>query len=223
MSPHRRHFLFCAEMPTMDFDFSRPIVLENERAVLRPLLPDDVRHLQAAATADADLVQFSPYSIHTPELLAAYISTSQKEKENGVRYALAIYDKAAGQWAGSTSLANISNKDQRLEIGWTWIGKAFQQTGLNRACKFLLLRYVFDELQFERVEFKTDARNLASRTAIQKIGGQYEGALRSHTLMPDGFRRTTVYYSILKNEWPGLKTTVFAHCTNLENEAGSQR
>lgn len=193
----------------MDFDFSKEISLQNFRVQLRPLQLDDVANLLPVATADKNLVQYSPYQIHTPELLENYIRNSLAERAAGARYPFIILDKNTGSYAGSTSIANVSNKDQRLEIGWTFIGKTFQQTGLNRACKALLLSYAFDKLEFERVEFKTDARNLASRSAIEKIGGQYEGALRSHTVMLDGFRRTTVYYSILKSEWPGLKQTVF--------------
>ncbi|NTS43494.1 GNAT family N-acetyltransferase [Flavisolibacter sp. BT320] len=194
----------------MDFSFAKDIILENSRVLLRPLTQDDNNNLLPVATAQTDLVQFSPYQIHTPALLADYIQTSLQEREKGFRYPFAVFDKKAQTYAGSTSIANVSNKDRRLEIGWTWIGRAFQQTGLNRACKALLLSYAFDELEFERVEFKTDARNTASRNAIEKIGGQYEGALRSHTVMLDGFRRDTVYYSILKSEWPGLKKTVFS-------------
>jgi RimJ/RimL family protein N-acetyltransferase len=73
------------------------------------------------------------------------------------------------------------------------------------------LKYAFEDLQFERVEFKTDSRNLQSRKAIENIGATYEGALRSHILMPDGYRRTSVYYSILRNEWKQLKETIFAN------------
>jgi RimJ/RimL family protein N-acetyltransferase len=193
----------------MDFSFTNEILLENSRALLRPLQPDDVANLLTVATAQPNLVQYSPFQIHTPDLLATYIKASLSEREAGFRYPFVVYDKEAKAYAGSTSFANISNKDRRLEIGWTWIGKSFQATGLNRACKALLLSYAFDELEFERVELKTDARNNASRTAIEKIGGVYEGALRSHTLMLDGFRRDTVYYSILRNEWPNLKETVF--------------
>jgi RimJ/RimL family protein N-acetyltransferase len=68
-----------------------------------------------------------------------------------------------------------------------------------------MLAFAFDELKAERVEFKTDERNTASRTAIEKIGGQYEGLLRSHTLLTDGFRRNTICYSILRNEWEATK------------------
>ncbi len=202
-------FILCSKSHFMDFDFGKDIVLENQNALLRPLGTDDTQLLNEVAIAQEDLVLYSPYKIHTPDLLAQYIAASLAERGSGIRYPFAIYDKTQGCWAGSTSIANVSNKERRLEIGWTWIGKAFQQTGLNRACKYLLLSYAFDDLQFERVEFKTDARNTASRTAIEKIGGQYEGALRSHTVMPDGFRRTTVYYSILKEEWPRLQQTVF--------------
>jgi RimJ/RimL family protein N-acetyltransferase len=112
------------------------------------------------------------------------------------------------EYAGSTSFANVSNRDKRLEIGWTWIGKKFQKTGLNRNGKLLMLQYAFETLQFERVELKTDERNMASRTAIEKIGGKFEGILRSHMVVKDGFRRNTVYYSILSKEWPGVKTNL---------------
>ncbi len=193
----------------MEFDFTNEIVLQNSSVLLRPMQAGDSQHLLSVATAQEDLVLYSPYLIHTPEFLEQYIQSSLAERQNRFRYPFVILDKQKGAYAGSTSIANVSNKDKRLEIGWTWIGKTFQQTGLNRACKFLLLSYAFDELAFERVEFKTDARNTASRTAIEKIGGQYEGGLRSHTVMNDGFRRTTVYYSILKEEWPRLKETVF--------------
>lgn len=71
--------------------------------------------------------------------------------------------------------------------------------------KRLMMEFIFDTLAFERLEFRTDERNLQSRRAIEKIGGKLEGVLRSHTLMNDGFRRNTVYYSILKSEWPALK------------------
>ncbi|MBB1286545.1 GNAT family N-acetyltransferase [Flavisolibacter sp. BT320] len=193
----------------MDFSFTNEVLLENIRALLRPLLPNDVENLLTVAMAQPNLVQYSPFQIHTADLLAAYIRNSLAEREACFRYPFVVYDKEAKAYAGSTSFANISNKDRRLEIGWTWIGKRYQASGLNRACKSLLLSYAFDQLEFERVELKTDARNLASRTAIEKIGGVYEGTLRSHTLMLDGFRRDTVYYSILRNEWPHLKQTVF--------------
>lgn len=67
----------------------------------------------------------------------------------------------------------------------------------------------------ERVEFKTDVLNLRSRKALQKIGATEEGVLRSHTLMPGGRRRDSIYYGILKSEWPEIKQRIFG---DLEGE-----
>ena len=128
------------------------------------------------------------------------------EREIKFRYAFTVYDKIKKQFAGSSSFANVSNFDKRLEIGWTWYGREFQKTGLNRNCKYLMLHYAFEILNFERVEFRIDERNLPSRTAVEKIGGKHEGTLRSNMLMPDGARRSTCYYSILKDDWPKIKS-----------------
>lgn len=189
----------------MDFDYTADVILQNERTLLRPLTAAGYSDLLPIALSDDKLLQYSPMPVYAEELLQQYIETAIAERQKQQRYAFIIFDKKAAQYAGSTSFLNISNKDRRLEIGATWLGKPFQQTGLNRHNKWLMLQYVFEQLGFERVEFKTDERNTASRTAIEKIGGQYEGTLRSHTLMYDGYRRNTVYYSILRSEWPAIK------------------
>ena len=189
----------------MNLQFDKEIILENSVALLKPLQIADIHNLLKVSSEDKDLLQFSPMQIYTEELLKQYIEKSISERQNNNRYSFSIFDKTKNAYAGSTSFLNISNVDSRLEIGATWIGKEFQRTGLNRNCKYLLLDFAFDKLDAERVEFRTDERNIASRTAIEKIGGKFEGILRSHTLMCDGFRRNTVYYSILKNEWPNLR------------------
>jgi RimJ/RimL family protein N-acetyltransferase len=189
----------------MNFPFEKKITLENSSALLRPLQFSDIKNLLKIATEDENLLQYFPRPIFSEKLLTEYVQKSIKERENKTRYSFTIFDKRKNSYAGSTSFMNISNVDGRIEIGSTWIGKEFQHTGLNRNCKYLLLSFAFDEVGAERIELKTDERNTASRKAIQKIGGQFEGVLRSHTLMYDGFRRNTVYYSILKNEWDKLK------------------
>jgi len=190
----------------MNFSFDADIILENEMARLQPLRMEDSKNLLKVATEDKNLIRYSPAQIYNEEFLKEYVSKSIRERKAGSRYSFSIFDKVRNAYAGSTSFLNISNADGRLEIGGTWIGKSFQRTGLNRNCKFLLLAFAFDQLGAERVEFKTDERNHASRTAIEKIGGQLEGVLRSHTVLPDGFRRNTVYYSILKDEWNNMKS-----------------
>jgi RimJ/RimL family protein N-acetyltransferase len=189
----------------MTFPFDEEIILENSFVLLRPLKISDVDNLLTIATSDKDLLQFSPMPVYTKELLTRYIENSINGREGKTRYSFSMFDKIKNAYAGSTSFLNISNADSRLEIGATWISKEFQKTGLNRNCKYLMLAFAFDELKAERVEFKTDERNTASRTAIEKIGGQYEGLLRSHTLLTDGFRRNTICYSILRNEWEATK------------------
>ena len=189
----------------MDFLFENNIVLENERVILKPLSIDDFDPLISVAMADKTLLQYSPTPNHTPDLLKLYIEKAIEEREIKFRYAFSVFDKIKKQYAGSTSFANVSNFDKRLEIGWTWYGREFQKTGLNRNCKYLMLHYAFEILNFERVEFRIDERNLPSRIAIEKIGGKHDGTLRSHMLMPDGFRRSTCYYSILKDEWLEIK------------------
>ena len=193
----------------MHFDFEKTVVLENKRVLLRPLEAGDREHLLPPSQSDPLLLQYSNTPVSTLALLDEYIAEALSEKAGRLRYPFIIYDREPGTYAGSTSFAAVSNRDQRLEIGWTWYGRSFQRTGLNRNVKFLMMQYAFEVLEFERVELKTDERNLQSRQAIEKIGGRLEGILRSHIRMRDGFRRNTVYYSILKNEWPALKATVF--------------
>ncbi|MBC7863599.1 MAG: GNAT family N-acetyltransferase [Bacteroidia bacterium] len=189
----------------MNFNFSKDIILENERAILRPLTMQNLHQLLPVATENEKLVQFSPVKIHSEPLLKKHIELALEERAFGIRYAFSIFDKKENAFAGSTSFGMISNKDDKLHIGWTWIGKKFQRTGLNRNCKLLLLTYAFEELKCHRVDFQTDERNTVSRTAIEKLGATFEGILREDILMTDGFRRSSVYYSILASEWPKIK------------------
>lgn len=189
-------------------NFDQNLHLETDHALLRPLHPGDLEQLQTIAL-DADTWRWNVTKIANTQDLQNWAEAAFNDRQLGRRYSFVIIDKTTGRLAGSTSYGNISEADKRLEIGWTWIGKDFRGTGLNRHCKFLLLRYAFEVLLFERVELKTDVLNVRSRQAMRKIGASEEGILRSHTLMHDGRRRDTIYYSILKSEWPHLKTTVF--------------
>lgn len=192
-----------------DFEFNTPITLENERVRLEPLENTHLDQLLPIAIKYPDLLKYSPSNFGTKEYLREYINAALQNKAHQLRYPLVIFDREKDAYAGSTSIGNVSNSDHRFEIGWTWIGKDFQGTGLNHNCKYLLLEFGFETLGFQRIEFKTDSRNLQSRKALEKIGARLEGELRSHSVMYDGFRRDTVYYSILKQEWPDIKSRVF--------------
>ncbi|WP_116107499.1 GNAT family N-acetyltransferase [Lewinella sp. IMCC34191] len=191
-------------------EFHKDIVLETERVRLSPLETAHYDDLLPVVEANPDLLRYSPSLLRTGAHLHAYLQVATEARAQERRYPFIIFDKAAQRYVGSTSYGNVSPADLRLEIGWTWIDKAVQGSGLNRHAKFLLFHYAFNTLGYERVEFKTDARNTQSRRAIAKIGGREEGTLRSHTVMSDGFRRDTVYFSVLRKEWEGLRGTVFA-------------
>jgi RimJ/RimL family protein N-acetyltransferase len=107
---------------------------------------------------------------------------------------------------GSTRYLDIRAKHRGLEIGGTWYDVAYQRTGVNTECKFLLLRHAFEVLQCARVQLKTDLRNERSQRAIERIGAMREGVLRNHVIMPDGYLRSTVMYSITHEEWPEVKS-----------------
>lgn len=112
---------------------------------------------------------------------------------------------ASGRLAGATRYLNIIPKDRGLEIGGTWYGLDFQRTAVNTECKYLLLKHAFETLGAIRVQFKTDARNIRSQKAIERIGGVKEGMLRNHMILLDGTIRHSVFYSILDSEWEGVK------------------
>lgn len=187
-------------------NFAEDIILKNNSVLLRPLTSEDEEGLVKIAF-DADIWKYTIVSVMNSTELKNYINTALEERKKNLRYPFTIVDKQSGEIAGSTSYGNISVKDKRLEIGWTWLGKKFRGTELNKNCKFLLLQYAFDHLKFERVEFKTDVLNNRARKALVKIGAKEEGILRSHMILYDGRRRDSVYYSILKDEWEELKAS----------------
>lgn len=191
-------------------NFTENIVLENSRIRLEALSEAHLDKLLPIAINHPNLLQYSPSPFGTTELLKENINIALKSRNEKQRYAFVIFDKQSNRYIGSTSYGNISIKDKRLEIGWTWLDKTAQGTGLNLYCKHLLLTYAFEKLDILRVEFKTDSRNKQSQKAIEKIGGKFEGTLRSHTLMLDGYRRDTSYYSILKQEWNTINETKFS-------------
>jgi len=182
--------------------------LENEFVKFTLLDLSNYEHLIPIARQDK-LIQFSPSDISTPEALKEYVQIAVDGYYHKNTIPFIIYDKSKNQYAGSTRFGLIDWKNKGLHIGWTWIGREFQGTGLNKNMKFLMLRYAFEELKFEKVEFRIDERNTRSRKAVEKIGAKLEGILRKDTLMLDGFRRNTCCYGILKEEWPETKGRCF--------------
>ncbi|MCD9026515.1 GNAT family N-acetyltransferase [Cohnella sp. NL03-T5] len=158
---------------------------------------------------DKEITKYSGNHIATDEDLKNYIRMTLLSRKEKISYPFIVIDKASGQVAGSTCFGNIMFHSKRLEIGWTWYGAAFRGKGINKASKYELLRYVFEILDFNRVQFSVDTENIRSQKAVLKLGAKQEGIFRSNYINASGETRDDVYYSIIMSEWPEIKNTVF--------------
>ena len=186
-----------------------PATLEGSRVRLEPL---EERHLGDLAEVARDDVVFR-WITNLPmddARLRAWFDTTMAAASAGTEVPFATIDLASGSAIGSTRFMTITPEHRRVEIGWTWLGTAFQRSGANREAKYLQMRHAFETLDAERVEFKTHARNEASRGALLGIGATFEGVLRHHTIMPDGSNRDSAFYSVLAGEWPRVKARLEA-------------
>ncbi len=183
-----------------------PVVLYGELVRLEPLDHRHVDELLEQAQND-EIWRYMP--VPRPTSRAAFellIDKAWKAASEGLEIPFAIIDVNSGQAVGSTRYLDIHRPDRILEIGWTWLGPAAQRTAINTESKLLLLRHAFDDQGALRVQLKTDGRNTRSQQAIERLGAVKEGVLRRNRLMWDGVRRDTVYYSILDDEWPAVKS-----------------
>lgn len=187
---------------------SPQLVLETDKVLLRPIQIQDIPSL-SQLTKDTSLWKYFTFLLDDDAELQRWIELAIQERNEGKRIPFAIIEKITGNICGSTSFGSISYYDKRIEIGWSWLGKHFQGTGINFHAKFSLLSYAFDILNWERVEIKTDNLNERAKQGLRKIGAKEEGVLRSHMQMPLNRRRDSVYFSILKNEWPAVKNSIF--------------
>jgi RimJ/RimL family protein N-acetyltransferase len=185
------------------------VTLENPHVRLRPVLPKDRAPLRKLAM-DREIWEYFVTLIETEADFDAFFDAAVADRAAGVRVAYHITDKAQGLTAGSMSFGNLAERDGRLEIGWSWLGRDFQGRDINRWAKFLMLEHAFERMGAERVEFKTDQLNVRARRALEKIGATEEGTLRSFNPMPGGRRRDAVFYSVLRAEWPAVRDRLSA-------------
>lgn len=184
--------------------FKEDILLENKRARLEPLQAHHYSKLLPIAL-EKELWLFTSNFVDNEADFKRYFDNAIAERKAGLGYTFAVYDKQTGQYAGSTRFGSISFAHKKVEIGWTWYHPNFHGTGLNKACKVLLLDYGFGVLNLNRIELKTSLLNLRSQAAILKIGAVKEGVFRNHLITERGMVRDTVYFSFIKEEWPATK------------------
>ena len=181
-----------------------PVTLEGARVRLEPL---SLEHHAALCEVglDPELWRWTQADIRSPEDLRRYIQKALADQREGTALPFATIDRATWKAVGSTRFGSIEPLHRRVEIGWTWIGRAWQHTAINTEAKYLMLRHAFDVWGAMRVEFKTNAMNYRSRTAIARLGAKEEGTFRKHMISERGVPRDTVYFSILDTEWPEVR------------------
>lgn len=181
-----------------------PLILENEVVCLSPLKREHRQGLLEAA-ADGELWNLWYTSVPSKDTIDAYIEAALDQQAQGLALPFVVVEKVTNKIVGSTRFCNIASQHKRLEIGYTWYAKTYQRTGLNTACKYLLLTHAFERLGVIAVEFRTHWFNQASRQAILRLGAKQDGVLRNHQLDKKGNIRDTVVFSIIQSEWATLK------------------
>lgn len=185
----------------------KPVTLEGNLVKLVPMKKEHKVDL-AFAASDGNLWELWYTSVPTPATTDAYITTALSEQEAGKSLPFTIVDKRTNAVVGTTRYMNVDAAHKRLEIGSTWYAKKVQRTGVNTECKYLLLKYAFENLGCVAVEFRTHFHNHPSRNAIQRLGAKQDGILRNHRIDAQGNLRDTVVFSILDSEWKTVKASL---------------
>lgn len=185
------------------------VTLEGQHVRLEPL---SLAHLEQLGEVglDPDLWRWTTMNIASADDMRAYIETALGEQKAGASLPFATVEKQSGRAIGCTRFGNIDRNNRKVEIGWTFVGRAHQRTPVNTEAKYLMLRHAFETLGCVRVELKTDRFNGRSRRAILRIGAKEEGTLRNHMYTQGGRLRDTVYFSIIAAEWPEAKAALEA-------------
>jgi RimJ/RimL family protein N-acetyltransferase len=195
----------------MGFTFTAP-VLEGALVRLEPLT---VRHAaDLAAAAEEDRGTFGFTWVPTASEVEHYIEVQLTRATTGFIAPYAQVATSSGRAIGATAYLNPRlwpEKDElhAVEVGFTWLGKSAQRTGINAEAKLLLFRNAFENWGASRVDLKTDARNSRSRAAIEGVGARFEGVLRnwsqSWVAGEDGRLRDSAMFSIIAAEWPDCR------------------
>jgi len=186
----------------------QPVTLAGRQARLEPMTLAHVDALWAAGGGHPELWRYYSAPMLTRDDMQRYVEVALRSQDAGTALPFVQVDAVSGEVAGSTRYGNIDVPNQKLEIGWTWLSPRFQRTVINTEAKLLLLTHAFETLGCIRVEFKADATNEKSRAAMERIGATYEGTLRRHMRRADGTQRDTVYYSVIRDEWPEAKAAL---------------
>src|SRR3981189_1796637 len=193
------------------------LVLPGMHVRLEPLDRRHIDGLAAAAAADPSLYRWSSVTQGKFEF-SDYVETALAWRDAGSAVPFAIVQVDDGRVIGSTRFWNLERWSwpqghpqqthhvlDECEIGYTWLTRSATRTAVNTEAKLLMLTHAFETWQVLRVCFHTDARNQRSRTALERIGGKFEGILRAHRMAADYGARDSARYSIVTAEWPAVR------------------
>jgi RimJ/RimL family protein N-acetyltransferase len=200
-------------------DWVRPVALEGRIVRLEPL---GLEHLDDLTEVGLDPAIWR-WTLARPTDKAGirtWIETAVANREAGSEMAFATIDRGTGRAIGSSRFLSIVPEHRRLEIGWTWVTPGWQRRGANQEAKYLQLRHAFEDLDANRVEFKTDSRNEKANPALLSIGAKFEGTFRNHMIMPDDTLRHSNYYSVTVEEWAAVKAMLEARIQSIVGGAG---
>lgn len=181
-----------------------PVILEGRHVRLEPLSRE---HQAALCEAGSDPATFRwfPSAVAGEAGMRDYIESGLRDLAAGSALPFVIRQRVDGRIVGATRFTAFEPLHRRAEIGWTWLQASARRTPVNTECKRELLAHGFEQLGLDRIEFKTDSRNAASRAALARIGATEEGTFRNHMRMPDGSVRHSVWFSIIREEWPRVR------------------
>lgn len=182
-------------------DLAEKYILENDKVLLRPLKESDFDLLLKFSENEPDIWKFNALGANGAENLKNYIAAALNNRKNQTEYPFVVFDKKNQEIIGSTRFYLINKFNQTLELGYTWYGKSYQGTYINKNCKYLMLEFAFEIWNMERVGFKANNLNKRSIAAMKSIGCKEEGILRNFSTDSEGNRMDAMVLSILKEEW----------------------
>ncbi|MEO6817687.1 MAG: GNAT family protein [Edaphobacter sp.] len=184
-------------------------VLDGTRIRLEPMTPGHLAGLEAIAF-DERIWRYMPVAMKTPENLQEWLGTAMRLKQAGTTLPWVTVLKSENRVIGSTRFFDLDQTHETAELGHTWLVPEFHGAGLNAEAKLLQLTYAFEELKLRRVALKTHHENVQSQKAMLKIGAVEEGRFRNHFIMPDGSQRHSIWFSIIQEDWPQVKSRLEA-------------
>lgn len=185
----------------------REVTLSGKELLLEPLRLKHAKELwEGGAAQEGTFQHMAPGAEQGFRPFQAWVARRLEDAEQDNALPFMVRGKQTGLPLGSTSMFNISSRHHRLEIGHTWFRKEWRGSKANPETKLLLMTHAFEEMDAVRVQFKVDVRNEAAQKALERIGAVKEGQMRSERILTDGFVRDAYVYSIIKREWPDVKT-----------------